>query len=285
MDRLHEILSKRVKDDLVYVIWSRKHRVTVVSGVKVGGRGNYQYNYLTVSKRFIPGIYSWYVTKNNSKMRELAKFEPLTSKYLQFDGTSIEALEHDPSALQYKQQKYYDDLLESVKNEDLVNQWLLRQGNQHGKLLYMNLMFLVRSQINPQLASASNSKFSKKTRNTIIENWYKSRKQKTVKVGSERVQLIMDCVGLFTSDTKSVSILPNCDCIDSFDVEHIVSNSFGVDNEDTQNGVLLDHVVNRKKGNTMLFLCSDDVRDYIIQKKEKQKQYLKQFDPWYRRLF
>lgn len=52
---------------------------------------------------------------------------------------------------------------------------------------------------------------------------------------------------------------------------------------DERNGVLLDSKVNRKKGNTMLFLINEEMLNMITKKKQEQKDYLRSLKPWYKR--
>ncbi len=44
-----------------------------------------------------------------------------------------------------------------------------------------------------------------------------------------------------------MTLLQDVDCIQAYDVEHIISNSYGADNSDPNNGVLLDSRINRTK--------------------------------------
>ena len=143
--------------------------------------------------------------------------------------------------------------------------------------------------INPNFSSDAKGSFSFKTRKQIIKNWM-ARKDATRIESVEyegkfvKVKFVRDVVGLWTVDPKTKStILPNIDCISSFDIEHIISNSYGADNDDVRNGVLLDSVINRKKGNTLLFLADESLLQFVRRKQLEQIKYFRMLKPWYKR--
>lgn len=68
----------------------------------------------------------------------------------------------------------------------------------------------------------------------------------------------------------------NTEIIQAYNIEHIVSNSFGVDNTDWRNGVPLHEKINKRKGNIMLFLYWDDL-EWIKSQKTKQFWFLARF--------
>lgn len=69
-----------------------------------------------------------------------------------------------------------------------------------------------------------------------------------------------DCVGLWVCDHPTkMAFLQDVDCVQAYDIEHIVSNSYGADNSDPNNGVLLDSRVNRTKVSRCFFTISGDI--------------------------
>lgn len=212
---------------------------------------------------------------------------------MQYDGTNLEMIKvKSPSQkYQYKKQKYFNEITETINNENLMNKWLNSEDLQ-GKMAYKTLKFLIRSGINPEHPKGkTNDGFSESFRTNIIKNWIK-RPNKTlylnIKYGSDKanVKLIKDVLGVWTTDRITKEIyLKEIDCISSFDIEHVVSNSYGADNNDLSNGVLLDSRVNRRKNNNMLFLVDLKMINFIKKLKKEQEKYIKSVTPWYKRLW
>ena len=290
MDRLLHLVSRCLKQDYAYILWTNKHRISLVVGKKVHGHGNYEYSFTTVQRYFIPKVASWYSTDRVSLKRlNQQPFIKLPSRYLKFDGTILEPMEHsNTTEFKYKQQKYYDELVTLMHSPKFPLEFI-NSSSKQSQIAYKSLKFLADAGINPTLASNAQGTFSYKVRNLIIKNWIE-REGKTrvemVNCGDEirPVKFVQDVVGLWTVDMRSKqSCLSKVDCISSFDVEHIISNSYGADNEDVKNGVLLDSVVNRKKGNTLLFLADDSLLAYIRRKQTMQAKYFRLLKPWYKR--
>jgi hypothetical protein len=157
-------------------------------------------------------------------------------------------------------------------------------------------------------SSKSKSGFALKTKQQIIHSWQKIHEKKTesfwVNGRLKELDLIQDCCGLWCMShglKKQTGKIEgpegdHGDIISAFDIEHIVSNSYDIPTHASTdwsngwnqawNGVLLDSTINRKKGNTMLFLVGDDVVASIRKKKELQQMWMrKNRIRWYQSAF
>ncbi|KAI9205010.1 uncharacterized protein BJ171DRAFT_502649 [Polychytrium aggregatum] len=184
----------------------------------------------------------------------------------------------------YKRAKYIEQILTSVKDPAFMASWL-QDTQVRGKLAYQVLKFLIRANLDPDRPNDAHIQsldrppvFPESVKKTIVEHW-KTRPGHLIQC-SNGIELILDVLGLWTvsaTDAKHAPFSsPDC-CVHAFDIEHIVSNSFGTDNRDTENGVILDSKVNRSKGNRMLFLLTDSEIDKIKDLAKKQRVFLKSY--------
>lgn len=245
MERLRRIISQQVKDDTVYIKWNHSHRITRVCGSKGPTRGSYTYEILTIDKYFVPLVYSWYrhniqhYTRNSS-----VKFEGSAPRYSQFDGSSlkewVEPQSISPEGFNYKSDKYLHSIQKSMASFSFMDSWMSHQQTR-SKMAYKTLMFLSRSHIDPSNPNSASAGFPERVKSKIISNWkLKKDALKTIRIKTQNgskneITLIRDAVGLWTVDTATKSkYLNNVECISPFDVEHIVSNSYGADNSGKQ---------------------------------------------------
>jgi hypothetical protein len=157
-------------------------------------------------------------------------------------------------------------------------------------------------------SSKIKSGFGSRTKQQIIHSWQKIHEKKTesfwVNGQVKELDLIRDCCGLWCMShplkrqlgKMEVTSGEQGDAISAYDIEHIVSNSYDIPSQASTdwsngwnqpwNGVLLDSSINRKKGNTMLFLVGDDVVSSIRKKKELQQWWMrKNRIRWYQSAF
>ncbi|KAJ3320547.1 hypothetical protein HDV06_005170 [Boothiomyces sp. JEL0866] len=284
MERLIKLASAGLKEDTVYVLWSHMHRVTQITGNKAGR--HYEYHCKIIDKYFVPGIISWYRMKSKVYTRDQSvRFDAPLKKYMQYDGQYLLEWNYKPkekNEFEYKNTKYASHISDSIKNERKMKNWQNDSKSFKAKMIYETLHFLHLSGIDPT-KPIQNGQFALRIKNRIINEWKQvPGNVKLVVYKGKEVQLVKDCLGLWTVDKVNKDNLKDVDCIATFDIEHIVSNSFGTDNNDHTNGVLLDSRINRTKGNMMLFLVGDDIHERVQQLKKQQHQFLKSLKPWYK---
>ncbi|KAI8892900.1 hypothetical protein BC833DRAFT_610319 [Globomyces pollinis-pini] len=287
--------SNKLKDSTIFVLWPNKHRISKITGIKNERQINYTIH--TIDKYFILSL-SWYRVStfyHTTDLKSIVKNDKSLKKYMTFDGKQLSDWKQDKSKnideeFDYKTDKYLPVLIKCINDTRLMEKWLIDQQIQ-GKLAYKTLLFLFRTDMNPLTPKGTiTDGFSNTVRQQIIKNWKAKSKVKTIiiKSGGQTVaiELIKDCVGLWVCDHKTKQThLSDIDCFQGFDVEHVISNSYGVDNNDITNGVLLDSRINRKKSNTILFLVDIDVIQRITELKMEQKKYFKSLQPFYKRWF
>jgi hypothetical protein len=236
--------------------------------------------------------------------------------------------DHLDSVSMTQEIQYLKSIVGNMNNINYMKNWL-ESDQERYKMMYITLIFLACLAINPSLSVlnaaqaeynrqissyfaegepvttkiTSKNGFSVKIKQKIIQSWYKTHENQTVKVWIDEkpkeIALIKDCCGLwcishsFKKEFGSFDSLDNeKDIISAYDIEHIVSNSYDMplnsvmDRSDgwnyPWNGVLLDSSINRKKGNTMLYLAGDEVVTRIRKKKELQQIWLtKNRVKWY----
>ena len=289
MDNLLSLISSHLRQDFAYILWTNKHRISLVVGTKQPGHGKYLYSFTTVQRYYIPAVASWYKTDRVQLDRIMKPFSKLPSRYLQFDGQELKPMLHSNSTeFQYKKHKYYNEIISLMHSPTFPKDWI-SSVNKRAQVAFKSLKFLADAGINPTLASSATGSFSYKVKNAVIKGWMArpgATRVETVFSGgkSREIEFVQDVVGLWTVDVKSKEeFLSDVGCISSYDVEHIISNSYGADNDDVMNGVLLDSTVNRKKGNTLLFLADDALLAYIRRKQALQAKYFRLLRPWYKR--
>lgn len=280
MDILKELTAKSMRAGLLYVLWTTRRRITIIVGTKAE-RGLLRYTFTNVDKYIFPRFY-----RTNIEKIVLPAQKGLVSKskFVKFDGYTFKEFSNNSDGKSYKQNKYIHDIVENVNNLDFMLDWLNKPQIRY-KMQYKTLHFLAYSGMNPSMPLESAKGFSDRVKNSAI-NRFKKKHSQILVFENQNVVLIKDAVGLWTTDlpTKK-SVLKDVDCITSYDVEHIVSNSLGVDNNDCDNAIILDSVLNRKKGNQMLFLVNDEIIHYIRKKQIEQKKFLRSLRPWYLRWF
>jgi hypothetical protein len=237
-------------------------------------RGLYKYQFDNIDRYYIPLIFQHY--RNTSiEFEGTPKFlKSNISKFVKFDGHGFQEFEHHKNPNNVLKGKYMKEMLKYIRDEQYMKTWL-DNNQQRFELAYKNLQFLANSEINPSLTTANQKGFSEKIKTSVILE-FKSQNSMYLKYKGHNILLIKDCVGLWTCDWKTKkNILQDLDCISSYDIEHVVSNSYGVDNTDLRNAVLLDSHLNRKKQNIMLFLIPNDLVHYIRRKRFQQNVFLR----------
>ncbi|KAJ3270762.1 hypothetical protein HDV01_007454 [Terramyces sp. JEL0728] len=284
MERLIKLASAGLKEDTVYVLWSHMHRVTMITGKRT--ERQIEYHCKSVDKYFIPGLVSWYKMKNQIHQRDNSvKSDMPIKKYVQYDGQYLHDWNHKPKdrdRFEYKDTKYVGNISDSIKNETKMKKWQNDSKSFKAKMIYETLHFLHLAGIDPT-KPIQNGQFASKAKHRIINEWKQVPGNiKQIEFNQKQVLLVKDCLGLWTADKVNKELVKDIECIATYDVEHIVSNSFGADNNDHTNGVLLDSRINRTKGNMMLFLVGDDTHERVKQLKKEQTRFFKSLKPWYK---
>lgn len=281
------------KRQFFYIIWTHSHRVTL---------GNYhpserKYTFHTARKQFNSlkrrtYIYetTHYVLPKSPSSDGGRKAKPYNHIYYRYDGSSLEPYDEGKGFLSlmgnlfqlfksdfhYKEAKYHNELVSFVKDRQMMERWL-RDPECRAQMAYKTLKFLLRSKIYPDASKADSAttRFSSQAKKLIKERW-KADKTNILKLKNGLV-LTRDAVGLWVLDGKDKNTtLVDRTLFDTYDIEHVVSNKFGVDNEDVENGILLDKRVNRgRKGFHMLLLVDDVVRQKIWELRKAQEAYMK----------
>lgn len=274
MNELTKLTSQRIKTGTLYVIWTMRPRITIVHISKGAKRGQYKYQFDNIDKYHIPLIFKYYRSTSVEFEGTPTNLKSKISKFVLFDGYCFQEFEHqnNPKDVLNKG-KYMIEILKNIRDETYMKTWL-DNNQQRYELAYKSLQFLANSEINPSLSTAKQKGFSEKIKSSVISE-FKSQNSMNLYYKGYNIILIKDCVGLWTCDLKTKkNILQDVDCIASYDIEHVVSNSYGVDNTDLRNAVLLDSHLNRKKQNIMLFLIPNNLVYYIRRKRFQQNIFL-----------
>lgn len=282
MDRMVFLLSAGGRTSDLFVIWKARHRICHVSVSKKDSLTIYSIRY--VDKYYVPYVFSWFRVGHYSQSVKPATKSTLP-RYMVFDGHRLEPWSVLQKESDYKQTKYLKDIYLHVHSEKWMKKWISSHQTRY-KIMYQTLLFLARSGINPeQTLSITRSGFSDAIKKKVVAD-ATARCSKEITFRGFRILLVKDVVGLWTVDlgTKT-QVLKDIDCINSYDIEHVVSNSYGADNSERINGVLLDSKVNRGKGNTMLFLVPDHVLKGIKNQYVQQAAFLRSLLPWYTRIW
>jgi hypothetical protein len=96
--------------------------------------------------------------------------------------------------------------------------------------MYKTLLFLAENGINPTKLIPTESGFPESIKKKTIQK-ARSLESKIIIYNGNHISLVKDVLGLWTVDQPTKTMfLEKVLCINSFDIEHVVSNSYGADN-------------------------------------------------------
>lgn len=97
-------------------------------------------------------------------------------------------------------------------------------------MMYKTLLFLAESGINPTKAIPTETGFPEAIKKKAALK-ARSLSSKIILFNGNHMSLVKDVLGLWTVDlTTKNTYLEKIGCINTYDVEHVVSNSYGADN-------------------------------------------------------
>lgn len=229
------------------------------------------------------------ISKNNtthSTSSSLSKKPTATSSHSYSRG----------QAFLYKQAIHYNEIITRIKDRNFMERWLSDKSLQREMALktkefrkaagfrYISSTnkSKVYLQLNSSIGSTSESapliasSFQNSSRAKVYKSWRAAHPENTriMKFGGQHLLLVKDCVGLWTvADGIKATHFHHTDCVNAYSIEHIVSNSFGVDNCDEENAVPMDVLVNKIKSNLMLFEAPKEVIKFITSQREAQERF------------
>ncbi|KAJ3345980.1 hypothetical protein HDU91_007170 [Kappamyces sp. JEL0680] len=291
MERLAKLLAERRLKDSIFILWNTQHRITWVVSAPLEKK--LKLDCKSIDKYFIPFVASWYTLKAETFECDKGKIREKLPRYLIFDGHRLldwkdadgrTKREHwfdrdffaSGNEFQYKTAKYLKDITQAMHTPSYMQRWVLKPQVRY-RMMYKVLHFLARSGIDPCTYRTAESSFSPEIKKTIVQNHKTAvgpKAIKTIEYNKTAITLVKDVVGLWTvSHATKNAVLSQVDAI----------QAYGADNADASNGVLLDSRINRRKGNTMLFLVGDDIIQDIDTQKKAQRKWLRSQYPWYKR--
>jgi hypothetical protein len=179
MEKLASVVSKHNIKANVFILWSNRHRITLVESATMG-----HLRVKSVDKLPLL-IYSHYSLKEKEFKMEKSKERKLTmARYMVFDGHQLrEWVKEDEkhtiqpffykwfkkvkSEYQYKDTKYFHDIIKAMHSPKYMKKWLEKPQVRYA-MLYKTLFFLASSGINPTVFNNAETGFSVEVKKQVV---------------------------------------------------------------------------------------------------------------------